>query len=625
MKIKTIADKKSSPPFLDGKKWGKTFYLIPLLIGLIVLAFAPSLLDGFTNWDDENHLLNNPLVRSLAPDNLTKIFTTSIHRIYIPLSILSYAIEYHFFGMKPWVFHLDNLLLHIGVTVLVFLLARWLGLKERAAFLAALIFGVHPLRVESVVWITERKDVLYGFFYLLAVYNYTRYLDTKEKKFYGLSLVGGALSILAKPMAVSLPLILLLCCWWKERKFTKATLVTIVPYLLYMIPIAAITYLQLARTFHANLGQAILIWIWTFIFYLRKFVFPFPLVPLYNLPLPVSFVQPTYIVVLIAFLLLGIAVIFFRRHRLFIFAIGYYVLSIFFLLRFDNSTDINIVADRFMYLPSVGLCIWLAQAWESCYEHFGNFNKNFQRYAVILVGIFIIFGLMVKTFLQCQIWKDSPSLWNYVLRYTPHTIAFNNRGEAYLGKGKHPEAIADFRMAIALNPKNDSAYNNLGQALFNLGQYPEALVEFNQAIALNPQSHGAYNNRGNLYREWDQLDQAIADYSRALQSNPYCFQAMINRGNVLCMLTRYEEARKNFTASLVLDPENADAHFGVAMTYLLAKSNFDLAIASFSHAITLRPNYPQAYFYRAQAYKNQGNDFLADKDVQQAKKLGFKE
>src|SRR3989338_6618178 len=194
------------------------------IVILVIFAYSPSLRNQFVNWDDDAHFLANPFVQSF---NLQEIFTTTVNGIYIPLTSLSFALEYHFFKAAPFIYHLDNLLLHLAVTVMVFLFCLRGGSSLPAAGEAALIFGPHPVHVESVAWVTERKDVLYALFYMAALLSYTRHIQllqdkTGRKKRWPFiaTVIFGFLSVLAKPMALSLPFILFLLDWFSRRKLT---------------------------------------------------------------------------------------------------------------------------------------------------------------------------------------------------------------------------------------------------------------------------------------------------------------------------------------------------------------------------------------------------------------------
>ena len=252
------------------------YLILSLVLAATCIAFSSSLFSGFTNWDDELLVVNNPEIRSLDFNHIKTIFTSTASMGYIPLTIFSFAIEYQFFGLNPFVFHFDNLILHLVVTALIFFFGLRLGLHVWAAGLAALLFGTHPMHVESVAWISERKDVLYATFYLLALHSHWSYLESQKRNSYALTILYGFLSMLAKPMALSLPMILLICDGMKGRRFTLKVFLEKIPHCLYIIPLVLITYRIHAQPVQSSLGEGLLTWIWCSVFYIWKFFFPFP-------------------------------------------------------------------------------------------------------------------------------------------------------------------------------------------------------------------------------------------------------------------------------------------------------------------------------------------------------------
>ena len=528
-------------------KWvSKKVFALLAIFAITFIAFSSILNNDFTNWDDDVFFTENPFVRSL---DFKHIFTNTIFFVYVPLTILSFAIEYHFFGCDSFICHLDNLFLHLAVTGLVFLFTSRLGLTIRVAAFSALLFGIHPMHVESVAWVSERKDVLYAFFYMLALCSYLQYLEDKKVRGYVLTIVFGVLSILAKPMALSLPLILFVCDWVKGRKFKRTVLLEKIPYFLYVVPIAWITYSLNARIPGESFLEGILIWIWTSTFYMWKFLFPIILIPLYSLPNPVSVSNFHYIFAICILFLLLICFVRYRRNRWLIFVGLFYFVSIFFLLRYD-SHDRVIVADRFMYLPSLGICILGGILWEKimiCTNKRGIVMRRFVSFCFIV----FFFALCIKTYLQGKVWKNSLTLWSYVLHHAAdntekvNAVAYKARGGAYYKKRQYDLAMADLNKALEITPDNSSykaeVYCDRGIVYLKQGKNDLAFTDFSKAIDINPWFVEAYNNRGIAHMEMGLLNLALADLNKALEIDPHYIAAYNNRSYVYAVLSNSEQ------------------------------------------------------------------------------------
>ncbi len=550
----------------------KNVFILACFIGI---AFLPCLGAQFVYWDDDLHLLNNPLVYTTDFGSIASIFQTVINKTYIPLTILSFNLEYCLFGLSPFVYHLDNLILHILVCILVYALVRRMGFEAMIALLAALLFGIHPMHVESVAWVTQRKDVLYALFYVLSIYHYWNHLTRNNRWSYTLSLAFGFLSILAKPMALSLPLVLLLLDWYHKGPLTQRSFVNKIPFLIAIVPIAWLTYTLNARTPTVNGWESFLIWSWTATFYIKKFFTPFVLLPLYQLPQPINLWNASYAssILIMAGLLTGM--FWFRKNRLFLFGCWFYILSTFFIWRYDNTVDVTIVGDRFMYLPSLGICLWLAAVLGEKLK-----NKHSEKRFVVRALVIVVLFLAVKTSSQCRVWKDDISLWDYVLGHgQPIALAYNSRGAAfsklgeqgraledinkalqlkpnyalaYYNRGKihaglndNGRALEDFTASLKINPKHEKSFLERGIIKSKENQLPQALDDFNNALKLDPKDAAVYNNRGIVYKKMGQWEQALADYSRALAFNPRSGQAYVNRSSVWKELKRYNEAKND--------------------------------------------------------------------------------
>lgn len=597
----------------------KIFYGAAIAV-IVFLAFLPCLKAGFLTWDDDKVILGNYLVRTFTPSTVVGNFTTPVLNLFNPLTQFSFQIEYALFGPNPFVFHLNNLLLHIAATLLFFLFAQRCGLSLNAAGVAALLFGLHPMRVESVAWITERKDVLYRFFYLLALLKYQDYIKQPQRKTYLWCLSFGFLSVLAKSMALSLPWILLLYDWFARRKWTARVFVEKLPFLLLIESVAAVTYSLQARVPDLRFPEAIYLWIWSAFFYIRKFFLPLHFSPLYQLPQPVNLANPEYLLALIFLAGLAAAMFFWRKDRLFIFSVLFYFGSIFFLFQFDTNGGPNPVADRFMTLPSLGFCLWLGFLLAKLLPP-ENRSRAANTVGFCLAGLLAAL-LFFKTYTQCFLWQNSENFWGIMQKEAPdNPLVHNNRGEILSRQGDKEAALAEFSEAIRLDPTNPEAQYNKGLFLLYLGKTDEALTFFDKAILLDPRFAEAYNNKGFIYGRIKGLpEEAMANLDKAISLDPYLPEPYANRGIVYSQfLQEYDRAIADLSRAIELNPAYSDAYFNRGIIFLDVKHQLALGIADFSRAIELHhPESYEAYNRRGYAYARQQRSALALLDFNQS-------
>ncbi len=598
-----------------------------VLAALTLAVFLPVMRAEFLNWDDQTHLTKNAQVLSF---DLVGMFTHLVHDTYIPLTSLSFAIEKSLFGLNPLVFHLDNLLLHIIVACLLMgLFISW-GASVVAAFLGAFLFAIHPMHVESVAWVTERKDVLYALFYVLALRQWWAYLEQRDKRDFGLTLLWGFLSLLAKPMAVSLPLVMLFMEWWRSGDIRRLRWNAYVPFLILAVILGGVTYTHLARNPMGDWGVSVLIWVWTLAFYIWKFFLPFIFHPIYGLPTPVGFWEPVYLgVVVFVVVLIWYMVDVARHHRdrWLLLAAGLFFLSIFFVLRFD-AHDTHVVADRFMYLPSAGICLWLGIKMDVWLIRYGK---------KALAGVFILMAFLgYRTFTYAAVWKDSVTLWSYGIRHYPQKeIAYNNRAVAYGDMGQYDLAIKDNTQVLTFPSNRALAFYNRGisfkdwarqkskekqpleaEKLFRL-----AKNDFDAAIEIDPYYPKTYNHRG-MVRYWlHDAAGAVDDLTKAIERDPGYAEAYNNRGNLRSAAGELDLALSDYRRVIELGGFSAEAYSNMGIIY--ARKGFgDLALQSFNQAIMANPWHGEAYFNRSVMERQQGDMKAAWVDVNKARSLG---
>ena len=525
---------------------GQNHIICFFILIITFFAFLPALSGEFLLWDDDTHVLNNRYVSSLSFDSVKGMFTSRVNDIYIPLTTFVFALEYHFAQFNPIVFHCVNLFLHLGVCVLVFWLALRLRLSTVGACVATLIFAVHPMRVESVVWITELKDVLYAFFYLAAVHAYLNYLrypfqdkKLKPKPAMGWlvwTIVFGSLSVLAKPMALSLPLILLLLDWFLERDLSRRYFFEKIWVAIPVWGITLCTYLAHARLPSETSFPGGLIWIWSFVFYWTQFFIPVYNVPIYELPQPIDLGVYEYYISVMAFILILYSFWRFRRNKWYIFAVGYFFFSIFFLLRWDAGYDTNMIADRFMYLPGLGFCLllgkWLDEFW---YE-------RRRRKTALVLSVCVVGFLFARTNQLSRVWRTSESLWDHELKYYPtQHVALTNKANVLLEQEAYQGALRESRDIFARQARGELKDLDPEQRQV-LGKVYYLRHLYRSAIKSNPESYDAKYNLAHLYREMGKNSKAIDLYRNIIEKSPAYEDAYFALGDMYLVANRVEEA-----------------------------------------------------------------------------------
>lgn len=619
-----------------------TIILLCIALAVTLVSFLPALTCEFTNWDDDIYITDNPIVRVLSWNNIKNFFTfyyTKDYLDYHPLTILSYALEYHFFKLNPVAYHATNLVLHTLNTALVFWLITLLCGSTTVSFVTAVLFGIHPLHVESVAWVAERKDVLYSFFYLGALISYLYLKKTQRARYYLIALLFFICSLLSKAMAITLPFVLVLFDYFRGEKIRLKTILSKTPFFICSIAFAFIAFSVIPKRPDRLFTplQNLLTACHGIMFYLIKLFLPVNLSAVYPYPeqpsaLPFAFwISPLF--VLTACLAIYISM---KYTRKILFGALLFTITILPVLQIIPGAVI--AADRYTYFPFIGLFYIAGE----------GYRWLLRKYGVKPVGT--VFGIVTLicaalTFQRCLVWKNSISLWEDILKNYPsfsvayshrasayhcrgdyekaiadYNIAialssnpadiYNNRGITYYAKGDFEKAVADYNTALALNPHLVEAYNNRGYALSQMKAFDKAVEDFSRAIAFNPKYVHAYNNRGNAYQALGQLDKAIADYTKALSLDPDYIDAYANRGGAYCAQGRFQEGIADFDKSLKLNRNNPRFYNNRGYAYFLIKQ-YDKAMADFSRAISLNPQ-------DAFAFNNRGNIFAAAEQYEQA-------
>jgi len=531
----------------------KTCLMVAVIVLVTLIAFLPSLKNEFTNWDDNEYVTDNPAITGLSLAHLKTMVTTVVSANYHPLTVLSLAFNYRWSGLDPAPYILTNLLLHLLNTLLVFHFIYSLSSGDRiSALVVSLLFGIHPMHVESVTWISERKDVLFSLFYLLALILYMRYRRRSSGADYALLLTSFLLSLLSKPAAVTLPVALLLLDYYSRRKMSARLLIEKAPLFFLSILFGVITlwlqstqaigdmetYRFMSRAAFASYG---------FVVYLAKLVLPVQLSAFYPYPMPGSGLPGFYLLCPWIVLILVAGVVWSaRRTRVILFGFLFFVVHIILVLQLLGVGS-AIMADRYTYLPYIGLFFIVGTALSHVYRN--TFGHDASRRTVLTVGsLFYVGFLAYTTFARTQVWKDSETLWSDVIRkHTNVPHAFNNRGNVYWYEHKQPEkALADYERALELKPNYAEAYYNRGNIFFtHLQDYDRALHNFNQAVRYNPSDAPSHNNLGTIHFNFKKNPQlALNHFNKAIRIRPHEGKYYLNRSRCYFKLGDYGRARK---------------------------------------------------------------------------------
>jgi Flp pilus assembly protein TadD len=565
----------------------------------------PALRNGFVTWDDQANFLQNPHYRGLGLANLKWMWSTFLLGHYVPLSWMTLGLDYVMWGMNPMGYHLTSMVIHSGNAVLMYLLARrvlYLGFRgssderalEIAAAFAALVFSIHPLRVEPVAWATERRDVLSAFFYLSVLLCYLRVAEggPHRSRWYGWSIFLFVCALLSKGTSVTLPVVLLVLnvyplrrvgTDWRSPAVRRVT-TELLPFIALSAAFVVMTFVALQKMPQLAIAQKVAVSAFGLAFYLWKTIVPANLVPLYDLPPSIDPVQGLYVAcyALVAALTIG-AWLARKRYPGVTAAWVLFVLILLPLLGVHQNGP-QITADRYTYNAAPVLAILLAAGWLSL-------RRPLSSGLVTLAGC-CVGALGVLTWRQTLIWRDSSTMWSSVLATNERSsLALTALGNLEAEKGRPDSAAAYFQRSLAVDPDSPEAENNLGIALSHLGRGQEAIPHFERAFQLKPDDYEAHNNLGLAIADLGgDPEVAIGHYRRALEINPKYADAHVNWGNVLVLQGKTPEAIRHYEQATLLDPLSADAerNWGVA---LARQEKFGEAIVHFQRALALKPGF----------------------------------
>ncbi|HUK39852.1 MAG TPA: tetratricopeptide repeat protein, partial [Candidatus Acidoferrales bacterium] len=648
-KTQSVKSKKTpskKPPV--GKSYPLDVWLPPLCIAaLTVIFFLPALQNGFV-WDDESNIEENLSYRGLGWSRLRWMFTTFLMGHYQPLSWITLGSDYLIWGMNPFGYHLSNLILHVANAVLFYFVTRRLlrfafslppddkspwQLSAGSTF-AALLFAIHPLRVESVAWVTERRDVLAGFFFLWTIYCYLRALAIEDflsqRCWLAGALVVYFLSLLSKASAMTLPVVLLLLDvyplrrlhgrlsdWYKPPQ--RKVLWEKIPFFL-LAAVFAVTALlaqhstenlkPLAKySLTSRIGQAF----YGLMFYLWKTLLPTGLSVLYELPTQADQWFPRAAIAAGAAVMAISVVLFLVRRRFPGVLVAWlcYIVLVAPVLGIAQSGP-QLVADRYSYFSCMAWAVLAGAAlshvwgwWQQRALHSSTLNLI----CVCAAGVLIVLGIM--TWRQTQLWHDSERLWNHALAIDPNSIsAYINLGGEMRIQNRPEAAIRYYSQAAALRSDVALPYWNLGDLFMQRGDLDAAARSYSRVVEIDPKAVRGYQGLAAVLAKKGRGEEAIALYLRVLGMDPNNARLHNDFGGLLISLGNMKKAKEHFQRAASLDPDRSEPYFNLG-NLAVGEGNLNQAIAYYQRALEADPNY-------AEAHHNLGRVFAAEGRLDEA-------
>jgi tetratricopeptide (TPR) repeat protein len=604
-----------------------------LALALITLAvYWPVREQQFVNLDDDLYVTENPYVlHGLTWEGARWAFTTSHGTHWLPLTWLSHMLDCQLFGVNAGALKLVNVAFHIASSLLLFLALKRATAAEGPSAFVAMVFALHPLRVESVAWVAERKDVLSTFFWMLALWAYVQYVKRPGAGRYLWVIAFFVLGLMAKPMVVTLPFVLLLLDFWPlgrtpwsppvHQGVSKADPRRVVREKLPMFALAAgwsvITFWvthgagAIVSTEKIPVGLRVTNALMSYGRYLGKMVWPQELAVLY----PFSGVWSVSSVAIVTFFLVCGSVMVVRvadRHPYLVVGWFWYLGTLIPVIGLVQ-VGVQSMADRFTYIPSIGILICVAWGVADMAA-----AKPQMRMAAAVGAAVVVSACAVATRMQLRYWSDSVTLLSRTVAVTAgNPLAQSNLGVALCNQGREYEGIAHLQEAVRLSPNFGYAHGHLGRAYFLLGRVGEGLDHLRKAVALDPGSALAHNNLGIALAQEGRLEDAAAEFAEAVRLKPDYALAQIDLGGVLASLGRAEEALPHVREAVRLRPDSADAQDNLGYA-LAALGRYSEARARYEQALRLNPNHADAHYNLGILFAKEGKINEASVHLQSA-------
>jgi protein O-mannosyl-transferase len=580
----------------------KNYLFLSGIIILTIAVFSSTFKNEFINFDDNKYITGSNYIKDFSLHGFKEIFK-SYFIDELPLTLASFTLDYKIWKLDPVPYHIENVVLHIINILLVFILIKKITKKEEVALITALLFAVHPFRTESVVWAAERKDMLMGLFYLSSIICYSDYIRSGYKiRSLIFAFILAALSLMSKFTAVTIPLVLILIDYYFSRKISLKLLLEKIPFLIMPLISGIIHYTtvqssQLVTKFTGayNFVDCIFFAGYSIFYYLTRLLFPFNLSALHAYPIKINGILPAeyYVFSIFSIIIIILVVILIYKAKQFrkelVFGFVFFLITISLVLQIIPFGGHVIVAERYTYLPYMGLFFLIGQIFYWLNNDLVKCSINLKQ-IFKLVLISFVCAFCVITYNRNKVWKNSYTLFSDV---------------------------------IEKDPASYFAYNNRSFSKFGMNDIEGALQDLNKSIELNPGFIDGYYNRGNIYNQLKIFDKALSDFDRVLKEMPKNAVAYNDRGNSKIGLHDYKGSIDDFTKAILLKPDFAIAYNNRGSVLLENIHDLKGAISDFTCAIKIDINYGMAYLNRGICYLNLREFENACPDLQKASQLGY--
>ena len=609
---------------------------------LTIITYWPLKDCGFIHLDDNAYVYENGYVQQglnwKSVQWAFSVESTNRSGHWVPITWLSLMLDHELFGFNPHGYHFTNLFFHILNVILLFLIFHHMTKALWPSAFVAALFAIHPLHVESVAWVTERKDVLSTFLWMLTMESYVLYTERKTVVRYFLTIIFFIVGLMAKSMLLTLPFVLILLDYWPLNRFQTALstsdsqvarrsirpllveklpifalagVFSVIPYLAYLAAQKATDAVSLSFPFALRIENALR----SYVIYIGKMILPWDLAIFYPYPMAMPLWQTLGAILILAAISAFVLVLRDRSPYL-LFGWLWYLGTLLPAIGLIQAGG-QAYADRYTYIPLIGLFIMVAWGVPELLRQWGCREKAF--FTLFVLSILL---LCIVTRTQVGYWQNSIKLFEHAIKVTDHNyVAYNSLGFAYNDLGDYGQAVVYFDKAIEINPRFIYAYINRGAAYNGLGNHRQALVDFDRAIEINPGDADAHYNLGVAYNGLGNHRQAIVDFDRAIEINPGDADAYNNRGIAYDSLGNHRQAIGDFDRAIEINPGDADAYNNRGIAYGNL-GNYRQAIVDFDRAIEINPGDVRAHYNRSLVYNRLGNYRQAIEDLKTAAKFG---